>query len=76
MTEREYRTERGALLAALEHQCVRRGVWLIEGYRVEKLGAGTWRSPTRWIAFRRGHPVAYTADDFASVLRWIADHKG
>lgn len=56
-------TERGALLARLEHRCERSGLWYIEGLRLQRLGlSDRWWLDGRW-RFR----------SFTAALRFIAD---
>lgn len=68
----EHKTERGALLAALEHRCLRPGKWLVEGWTVEryKASGGTWRVwRTGELTELRLAPRYVT---FTDALRWIA----
>jgi hypothetical protein len=43
VSEREYATRKGALLARLEHNRVEPGHWIVEGYRVKR-GPKYWRA--------------------------------
>ncbi|MFD9966502.1 hypothetical protein [Amycolatopsis sp. NPDC058986] len=65
MTEKEYKTETGALLNALEHQRIAPGHWIVEGHEVRRDGR-------KWT-FRRlgriGEPVILGS--FTAVLAAI-----
>ncbi|WP_410652090.1 hypothetical protein [Amycolatopsis sp. cmx-4-54] len=71
-TAREHKTERGALLAALEHRCIKPGLWEVEGYRVERLPqANSWG---KWLCTRIADPKDnHLHVNFTAALRWIAD---
>lgn len=45
MVEREYLTQRGALLSRMEARCEQPGLWLIEGYQVRRNARGRWIIP-------------------------------
>jgi hypothetical protein len=70
--DREHKTERGALLDALEHRCIRSGEWEVEGFRVIRvkslLGGGVFWTATRPV--ERGDETTHV--DFTAALRWIA----
>ena len=71
MAEREHKTERGQLLAVLEHRCNAPGDWTVEGFRVLRvtsvLGGGCFWTATRPV--ERGDEVTHV--DFTAALRWI-----
>jgi hypothetical protein len=37
-----YQTERGALLARMEHSCICPGMWIVEGHDLSRRTTGTW----------------------------------
>lgn len=69
----DHATERGELLARLEHRCVRPGEWLVEGHTVTR---------HKWSGRGNGHPGLKTWWEvdgdgpyrtFTAALRAIAD---
>lgn len=68
-------TERGELLARMEHRCLGPGDWLVEGHRVRRLRYTANRSNagTRWFVHVGDVPVATKLRSFTEALRVVAD---
>ena len=66
---KDYRTERGALLDKLEHQCIQPGLWEVEARQVYKTRWG-WQVSNATTPDGR----AISFDSFTTALAWIADH--
>jgi hypothetical protein len=79
VTEREYRTRKGALLAQLEWSRSAPGEYLVEGYNVRcaikaaGLYAGRWEiRRTTFLSGGRSATERHTATSFTDALEWIA----
>jgi hypothetical protein len=72
MPEYEHKTERGALLAELEHRCIRSGEWEVEGHSVTRVRSISGGNPF-WLTQGRG--TAREHVDFTAALRYIADFR-
>lgn len=79
MSEREYKTRRGALLADLEWGKVGPGEYLVEGYTVTCVRKAAGLYAGRWTVRRTFHlggglsrTDRHTATNFTDALEWIA----
>lgn len=65
----DHATERGELLARLEHRCLYAGRWEVEGYSVSRRGRGVYAT---WYVGEWGDSST-PFHSFTDALRWIAD---
>jgi hypothetical protein len=69
VSAKDYLTDRGALLAKLEHHCEHAGRWGVEGYDVVRVRPNVWRIEGSSV----GQPESFTS--FTAALYWIANER-
>ena len=75
MTVREYKTELGALKAALEWRVsVPRRVWTVEGYNIIRLRS-EYRTRYQIDQIGARGTVAENIATLTDAFRWVAEHR-